>query len=210
MRYNPYFADVSAYQPDVNMHDYADAGHLLIAIKATEGVNYINPYHRGQAYAAGARHVAVAHYHFARPDMGNTPSSEAEHFWQVVEHLAGPYDYLILDMERATPQGWTHDPAWTRAFDARIRELSRFRMILYANRSTLSTSDQWLYDPPLRVHDADYSTTPDYAPAGYECVFRQYTDGVVGPEPHAFAGIGSCDGNYMHRDVFNHLVEYRR
>lgn len=209
MRYNRYFADTSSAQPDVNMHDYADAGHLLIAIKATEGVDYVNPYHRGQCLAAGGRHVAVCHYHFARPDQGNAPDMEAEHFWSAVDYLAGPYDYLTLDLERATPNGWKHDPLWSSEFDATIRSLSRFRTILYANRSTLESGEGWLTADPKRVHDADWSTRPDYAPPGYECVFRQFTDGVVGPQPQAFAGIGRCDGNYMAADVFNHLRQYR-
>ena len=209
MRYNHYFADVSAYQPNVNMHDYADAGHLLIAIKATEGLNYVNPYHRGMSYAAGARHVAVVHYHFARPDLGNSPQAEAEHFVRTVKHLGGPFDYLVLDLERGTPQGWSHDPAWSKAFDARLRELIWYRTILYASRSALQESHEWLYEPPFRVWDAAYGTEPDYAPPGYEVMFRQYTDGIVGPEPHTFAGIGRCDGNRMSHATFNHLLEYR-
>ena len=210
MIYNRYFADVSAFQPNVNMHDYADAGHLLIAIKASEGLGYVNPYHRGQSYAAGARHVAVAHYHFARPDLGTTPAAECDHFLNAAERLLGPYDYVILDVERATRQGWSHDPEWSRAWDQRLRNSTRYRAILYASRSVLQESDQWLAGPPLRVHDAAYGSEPDYAPPGYECVFRQYTDGVVGPEPHRFAGIGACDGNRMSFDIYKHLLEYRR
>lgn len=210
MQYNRYFADVSSAQPNVNMHDYADAGHLLIGIKATEGLSYVNPYHRGQSYAAGARHVAVAHYHFARPDLNDNPSAECRHFIDAAGHLLGPYDYVILDLERATRQGWSHDPAWSREWDQMLRSLSRFRTILYASRSVLQGSDQWLADDPKRVWDAAYGTEPDYAPPGYECVFRQYTDGIVGPDPRWFAGIGRCDGNYMSRDIYRHLIEYRR
>lgn len=209
MQFNPYFADVSAYQPHVNMHDYADAGHLLIAIKATEGRGYINPYHRGQSYAAGSVHVGVVHYHFGRPDLGSDPALEAVHFLNVALPLAGPYDYLVLDLERATPQGWTYDPSWSRQFDNYVREHSRFSVILYASRSELVRSDKFLSVDPKRVWDAAYSTEPDYAPPGYTVAFRQFTDGLAGPEPHSFAGIGACDGSRMSRQIFNHMREYR-
>lgn len=209
MYYSRYFADVSAYQPNVNMREYADAGHLLIAIKASEGLSYVNPYHRGQALAAGLEHVAVVHYHFARPDLGTQPDAEADHFLGVCGSLLGPYDYVVVDVERATPQGWQHDPAWSRAFDQRVRNFSRFKCIIYASRSVLQASDQWLAGAPLRVWDAAYSTEPDYAPQGYTVAFRQYTDGVVGPEPHSFAGVGQCDGNYANYDIIRHLLAYR-
>lgn len=209
-QHNQYFADVSAFQPRVNMHDYADAGHLLIGIKATEGYGYVNPYHRGMALSAGLRHVAVAHYHFGRPDLGTDPARECDHFLNAAERYLGPYDYVIIDVERATPQGWSHDPAWSRGWDEHLRAHSRFRAIIYASRSVLQESDNWLAGAPKRVWDAAYGTEPDYAPPGYECVFRQYTDGLIGPEPRTFAGIGRCDGNRMSRDIYNHLLEYRR
>lgn len=209
MIYNPYFADLSSAQPSVNAHEYANAGHLLVAIKATEGTGYVNPYHRGQALSFGQVHVAVAHYHFARPDISDHPADECRHFLNTTANLLGPYDYVILDLERATPQGWSHDPLWSREWDSYLRGNSRFKAILYANRSTLEQWEGWLSGPPLRVHDADWSNAPDYAPPGYTCVFRQYTDGTVGPGPHEFAGIGRCDGNRMDSSIFNHLIAYR-
>ena len=209
MRFNQYFADISSVQPEYNAQMYANAGHLLIAIKSTEGLGYVNPYHRGQALHSGLEHVAVAHYHYARPDLGNNPEDECKFFLTNTAYLLGPYDYVILDIERATPQGWSHDPAWSFQWDEYLRAHSRFKAILYASRSTLEQYDTWLIGDPRRVHDADWSATPDYAPPGYTCVFRQYTDGIVGPEPHRYAGIGQCDGNRMDTSIFNHLLGYR-
>lgn len=209
-RYNRYFADVSSAQPDISMSNYAEAGHLLIAIKATEGTTYVNPYHRGQALAAGGKHVAVVHYHYARPDLDNAPNDEAEHFLSAALPLAGPYDYLVLDFERGIPPVTPRDPSWTAGFDLYVRAHSRFRTILYATRSTLQQSDAWLPEAPRRVWDADWSEDAAYAPEGYEWAFRQYTDGVMGPRPHTFAGIGECDGSYMTQAMFNHLTQYRR
>jgi GH25 family lysozyme M1 (1,4-beta-N-acetylmuramidase) len=203
---NIYFADLSDNNMDYQALTYADAGHLIIALKASEGVDYVNPKHRGWALQSGLEHVAVIHYHFARPDLGNTPEAEAQFFLRVTEGLLGPRDYVVLDLERATPQGWEHDPAWSRDFDQYIREHSHYRTILYASQSTLQGYTGWLFGAPLRSWDAAWGDGPDYAPPGYVCVFRQYTDGTVGPEPHGFAGIGSCDGNRMSKDIYNALA----
>ncbi len=193
---NPIFADLSSNNSEFHVSTYAQAGHVIVAVKATEGVHYVNPDHRPWCLAAGGHRMHVIHYHFARPDLGDGPEAEARFFLEVALPLAGGRDYLVLDLERATPQGWTHDPAWSHAFDSHVRAHSRFATIPYASRSTLqSVQGDWLAAEPKRTWDADWSTTPDWAPAGYQVAFRQFTDGVHGPEPHSLPGVGVCDVN---------------
>lgn len=215
-----YFADLSSYQRTFDAKLYAGAGHVLVAIKATESTNYTNPYHRGYALRAGAEHVAVVHYHFGRPDLHpDDPELEADWFLEHALPLAGARDYLVLDLERATPAGWAHDPAWSQAFDRTVRSKSRFRTILYALRSTLligrepldfSPEVRWLAGEPYRSWDPDWSSAADWAPAGWTLAFRQYSDGVQGPAPHTFAGVGSpCDGDRMSPAMFAAILEGR-
>ena len=210
MIFSRQFADISSNNSHFDAATYRHGGHILIAIKATEGTNYTNPYHRGWSLQAGGNWVSVVHFHFARPDLGKDPEREAAHFLSVALPLAGWWDYLALDIERATPFGWSHDPLWTLAFDDYVRAHSRFRIILYANRSTLESYHGWLGSDRKRVWDADWSNAPDYAPPGYECVFRQFTDGVFGPEPHSMPGIGQCDVNRMSRGMFAQLTKRYR
>lgn len=207
---NRYFADISNNDGHVDMMEYAAAGHLAIAIKATEGTTFVDPFHRGWSLRAGLHHLSVWHYHFARPDLGNDPHAEADHFWEYTRFLAGPRDYLVLDLERAVPSGWVHDPAWSREFDERIRALSRFSIILYGSRSSLQLSADWLTGPPRRVWDADWSTDPDFAPAGYACVARQYTDGQFGPQPRFAAGIGICDMSRLSWPMYRNIITARQ
>jgi lysozyme len=204
------FADISSNNATWDPVQYRKYGHILVAIKATEGTGYTNPYHRNWCLHAGLNWISVVHYHFARPDQNSNPADEAAHFLRVAGPLAGWWDYLCVDIERATPQGWTHDPAWTRNFDDYVRANSRFRSIVYANRSTLQISDQWLSSDRRRVWDADWSTSPDYAPAGYECAMRQTSDGVFGPEPHSIQGVGECDVNRMSNGMFQALTQRYR
>lgn len=200
------FADLSSNNNTFNAEEYRASGHVLVAIKATEGLHYVNPNHRGWSLHAGLVHVGVVHYHFARPDLSDSPEAEADHFLSVALRLAGGRDYLVVDVERAAPQGWSHDPAWSEAFDAYVQAHSRFHTILYANRSTLQASDKWLHGDNRRTWDADWSSTPDYAPPGYTTAFRQFTDGINGPEPHSLPGVGVCDVNRVSVQVFRHLL----
>lgn len=209
--YSRLFADISNNNAGFNAETYRKSGHVLIAIKATEGIHFVDPDHRGWCLQAGGKHIAVVHYHFARPDLNLDAQAEARHFLSVALPLTGGRDYLVVDIERATPQGWSHDPAWTREFDLYVRKHSRFFPIVYASRSVLQQSDQWLTGNPKRVWDADWSTDHDFAPDGYNCVMRQFTDGVFGPEPHSLPGIeGICDVNRMSPWFFRAVAKKAR
>lgn len=204
-RPNLLFADISSNNADFDAVAYRADGHLLVAIKATEGLTYVNPKHRSWCLHAGMHHVGVVHYHFGRPDLGNSPGDEAVHFLRTVHGLAGGRDYLVLDCERPAPTGFRADPAWCNAFAQRVSELSRFHVILYASRSLLSESDAWLPANSRRVWEADWSSQPDWAPTGYSVAFRQFTNGVAGPGPHGLAGVGRCDVSWMSLRVFDRL-----
>lgn len=210
MRYSPLFADISSNNSDFNAAEYRAAGHIFVAIKATEGTGYVNPDHKGWCYAAGGHHIGIAHYHFARPDLNTDPHAEAAHFLANALPLTGGRDYLVLDQERATPRGWNADPTWSAEFDGYVQAHSRFHTILYASASTLQISDHWLVGPNKRVWDAAWGSGPDYAPAGYSCVFRQFTDGVYGPEPHSLPGVGVGDVNIARGRMWAEIASHAR
>ena len=132
------------------------------------------------------------HYHFARPDLNTDAEKEAAHFISVATsgNLDGPRDYLVLDLERATPAGWAPDPAWSARFDRYIRAHTRFRTILYSFRSALqgAPASHWFAGPPYREWDADFSSGQDGGSHGATIIARQFTDGVYGPTPHGLSG----------------------
>lgn len=203
---NRYFADISSNNPAFSARGYKDAGHILVAIKATEGDTYVNPRYLQWVIEAHRHGIAVVHYHFGRPDLHAEPGDEAWHFLATVLHHTGPNDYLALDLERPAIGGWTRDPSWSHGFDEYVQVHCRFHMILYASQSDLETSDGWLAGDNRRVWVADWSTDRVVAPKGYVVLLRQYTDGVTGPEPHSFAGIGRCDGDIMSRELHERLT----
>jgi hypothetical protein len=203
---SPLFADISSNNNEFAAQEYRHAGHILVGIKATEGLHYVNPEHRPWSYDAHIQRVAVIHYHFARPDLGNTPEEEARFFLEVALPLAGGRDYMALDLERGTPQGWSHDPAWSQRFDKYVLDHSRFHTILYASRSTLQSSDQWLVNELRRIWDADYGDGPDYAPPGYRTVIRQQSGVTAGRPPYDLPGVGPCDVDVARGEFWNAAV----
>lgn len=201
-----YFADISSNNRAFDAETYSIHGHVLVAIKATEGDTYDDPKYLQWVIEAHRHGVAVVHYHFGRPDLHPSPAGEAKHFLDTVLHHTGPRDYLALDLERPAIGGWNHDPAWSMGFDRYVQDHSRFHTVLYMSQSDLEASDAWLAGDNRRVWVADWGVTPSVAPKGYTVLLRQYTDGIIGPQPHSFAGIGACDGDYMSRELHERLT----
>lgn len=190
---SPLFADLSSNNQEFVAHQYRAAGHIVVAIKATEGLLYVNPDHMAWSHAAIEQRIAVVHYHFARPDLGDTPEAEAARFLEVALPVCSGRDYLALDLERGTPEGWSHDPQWSQRFDKHVQDHSRFHTILYAARSTLASADNWLVGEHRRVWDADWSADEDYAPEGYHVFARQQSGVTAGVPPYELPGVGACD-----------------
>jgi len=111
------FVDISDFQPDIGWADYkkwAEQGDGMstVAIKSTEGVGFTASSfhaHRTGALAVGIDRLII--YHFARPDLNNSPIAEANWQFQVVGECR-PQDILILDLEvedsRATAE-WAYE-----------------------------------------------------------------------------------------------------
>lgn len=100
--------DISDWQR--GMHAGHTAGDFTI-VKATEGIDYVNPScdrHYQQAKDDGQ---LLGVYHFARPSYGNTARAEADFFMRHTEGYQGDAIF-ILDWEDGPALGnvrWAHD-----------------------------------------------------------------------------------------------------
>lgn len=92
--------DVSAYQGDINF-DLLKPVVDFIIIKATEGNGFLD--HKYLRNQTEARRVGIplGYYHFARPDLGNTPEAEAEWFCKEKspDDQIRDGEFLCLDFE---------------------------------------------------------------------------------------------------------------
>jgi GH25 family lysozyme M1 (1,4-beta-N-acetylmuramidase) len=196
------FADISSNNPGFHGHAYKSAGHRVIAIKATEGVTFTSPPYAAWAHAAHAAGLAVVHYHFARPELGQ-PRQQAQHFWATVKaHYLRGRDRLVADVETGSP---SEAVAWLREYEAELATLAgtephdqligyTFKSYYEAAALELHSRAWWIaaWGPLMDLRG-------DLGRHQYLWA-QQFTDGQVGPEPHAFAGIaGICDGSLINK-----------
>lgn len=191
-----YFADVSSNNPAFDAHAYKAAGHTIVAIKATEATGYTNPRYAEWVRAARRTRLTVAHYHFARPER-HDGAAEFAHFWEVAGPVFKRGDYVVLDLE--TNAG---DPranvAFAHAFYAACKAKGH-NAVLYGSSSYIWSCGPALAPPGGRVWVAAYGPRPGALPAGMRQWAWQFTDGQIGPAPHACAGVGHCDVSTVNR-----------
>jgi lysozyme len=189
------FADVSSNNPSFNAVQYASAGHLLIAIKATQGATYVNPSYGRWCVDAHRCRLAVAHYHFVD---GVDPVAEAQHFWaETRPHYVAKTDRLVVDIEDPALQKLGRDaPGWLHSFDRELHRLSGVWAEGYTFKDALT--------PDLRLTSGKWwvASYGNQWPSGARRALPngslwawQYADGgPAGPAgPRGAAGIGACD-----------------
>jgi hypothetical protein len=94
--------DVSNWQGNIDWNKVAGAGKRFAFVKATEGVDYVDPFYSQNHDEALAAGLGLGAYHFARPDLHPSlqgAKNEADHFVDVAN--VGVGDVLpVLDLER--------------------------------------------------------------------------------------------------------------
>jgi GH25 family lysozyme M1 (1,4-beta-N-acetylmuramidase) len=128
--------DISHYQGQANF-DTLNALISFVIIKASEGNGYTDPnFSRNQSES---RRVGLlrGYYHFARPDLNNTPQAEAEWFLKVVgTPQAG--ELLILDFE----VNYADCVDWCKLFlDHLSSILGGYKPLIYLNLSLVNNND---------------------------------------------------------------------
>lgn len=216
------FVDLSSNNgriPRARFEHYAKA-HDLVAIKATEGTGYVNPYFAEQVKWCRELGLLVMPYHFADP-ISNPSMTQAEeearHFvrtckaaglhmsrrrklWFHRDHLPG-----CLDYEQAHPEG--KDQTWERFWTRKYRALTQHGVGKWKGRKSSATLGPSLYggsvirerftDPLKRIFWlAAYTSSPDsYWPA---CIpkrlraFWQYSDQARQGFSAADASVSYC------------------
>lgn len=94
------------------------AGFEGVWLKASEGRTWVDETFRVRSNAARAAGLRVGAYHFARPDNGNHPGDEAEHFAAVYKRIFSADLRPQLDLEVGTPHP-SYVP-WARAWNQEV------------------------------------------------------------------------------------------
>lgn len=186
--------DISHHNGNVNFAKAKDAGIIGVIQKATQGQSNVDPTYKTNKIKALNAGLLWGAYHFA---TGSDGLKQADNFLSVVGN--DPKTLLVLDFEpNLTGPSMSLEEA--RAFVTSVKERTGRFPGFYSGhfiKQLLGTSS----DPVLAkcwFWLAQYGKTAVVPPNWPTWTLWQYTDGVIGPEPHTVSGIGRCD-----RDLFN-------
>lgn len=190
MRSYRYMADVSSNNGRIDVANYSRAGHVALAVKATQGEGYVNPFHEEQTNLAHDFGLTVVHYHFC--EAGNSVSQEIDHFRRTYIRTWRAGDLACFDVEIAGL-----DTHYANSILGEFHGVTGHDPVLYTYRDFAEHALKGVVIPGRKLWIADYSSTTLHLPRRYYLWARQYTDGKDGPEPHFYTGIGHCDGSVL-------------
>ena len=193
--------DISNWQKIIDFNILKDNVDFII-LKASEGIGFTDPkLITNQSEARGVG-LLLGYYHFARPDLGNTPEGEALWFLKTIGKIY-PGEVLFLDYEA----NWNGDVAgWCEKWlDTISLKLGGYKPLIYLNQSLVKAHNWSLIinkDYGLWLAKYDYDPNAPVPPLPWPVVaFRQYSNEAV------FSGIqGKVDANvfYGDADAFRH------
>ncbi|MFF2553745.1 glycoside hydrolase family 25 protein [Nocardia sp. NPDC058058] len=174
--------DVSSWQHldgrMINWFEVRASGNHFAMVKATEGVNYVNPYFVPDSLLMRAAGVARGTYHYARPNL--LPEAQAALYAATVLGQNGPLDLPpVLDLEDS---GGLPAPAlidWTHRYLNTVQALTGRVPIIYTYprfwQTAMADSNEFTRYP-LWIADYRGNDGPE-VPGGWpNWTFWQYTD----------------------------------
>lgn len=173
--------DISLYQGDVDYNSLKNKVDFVI-IKATEGTTLIDvKFLKNQANARIAN-MLIGYYHFAKPDLGNSATAEADFFVKTIGKLQSG-ECLFLDFE----VNYTDKVNWCKAWLDRVFAKTGVKPLIYLNKSHLSSDWTPVVEGDYGLWLADYNPLTMESPTGNWklLAFRQYSstgkvDGISG------------------------------
>ena len=165
--------DISSWQSGINL---AVVPCDFVVIKATEGINYVNPDYMRAYEQAKTVGKCLGIYHYAN---GGNIQSEADYFLANVGNRLGEA-ILILDWEAGNNASFgSCDYAWCKGWLDYVYEKTGVHPILYCSQSIAYKFDnignyglcmaQYADNDPTGYQDAPWNE------GEYTCAIRQYT-----------------------------------
>jgi GH25 family lysozyme M1 (1,4-beta-N-acetylmuramidase) len=199
--------DVSRWQGSINWTSVKNSGVQFAFLKATEGIDYVDPQFHNNIQGAKTAGVMVGTYHFCRLDSyatnPNDAINEANDYLEAVMpyYRTGTYLPMVADVEAFPPFGSTAEAraftsAWVQKFSDTIYNAVGVRPIIY---QSLSKANSYYTPAVASSHELwlawwKHSTTnPPVAsdtPLWGDWQFWQWTDSWTVPGVH-----GNVDGD---------------
>lgn len=190
----PIGIDVSNHQDTIDWKKVKKAGVKFAFMKATESIDFVDPYFQRNWEGAAQEEIIKGAYHFARSSRNPDARSEADFFYDTVLSKGGELqtgDCLILDQEDPVPGNYG---SWALYWLQIIESYASYKPLIYTGPNFINTNQ--LHLPELSNYAlwlANYrSTFPPVPEPWKQIAFWQYSDAGN------IAGINPCDMN-----VFN-------
>ena len=161
----------------------------FVIVKATEGVGYVDPRFEENIQNAISNGQLAGVYHYARPDTGNMPTVEAEHFVETIKPYLGKI-MIVLDWEQP---GTVDQTDWAASWLWEVYSMTGVKPVIYMSSSVAAdphydwSGDDYSVAKNFPLWVADYTTDDggnhvisyDVSKHGWETIMWQYTgDGV--------------------------------
>lgn len=189
---NPLVVDLSHWDPAEDYDAVRREGIVGVIYKATEGTSYTDPTYVAQQQAAKLVGLKWGAYHFA---TAANLSGQIDNFLSYAS--PDPDELFCLDWEDYGDNTMSLDAVktWIKEVENALKRPGE--CVLYsgntAKEALENTEDSFLGERRLWL--CQYGSNPTWNSSWDSYWLWQYTDGMVGPEPHAVSGIGPCDIN---------------
>jgi len=136
--------DISHYQNGVLWDEVVKDGIDFVIIKATQGVDYVDPALKGNAINAHAAGLPISYYHYASlntHDVVTDAKSEALNFANAIKNLPKNDFPLALDIEENKAELSKQEvQAWIVSFVNQMGAIGYYDIYIYSYRSFLDSN----------------------------------------------------------------------
>lgn len=158
--------DISEFQGQIDWPTFSKNVNFAI-IKATEGNGYIDQWFGNNRQQARNTNTPRGFYHFARPDLGNDPVTEAGFFISYIKGgqlLTGESLYLDYEVQ------WNGDNVnWVLTWMQQVEQQLGIKPIFYTYQSMLSQYD---WTPVVNNGNALWIAAPGTDPTNANPTFQ--------------------------------------
>jgi lysozyme len=188
----PLFVDLSHWDPAQDYDKVKQDGIVACVYKATEGSGYTDPTYVQQQQAAKLAGLRWGAYHFA---TAASIVSQVDNFMRYAS--PDPDELFCLDWEDygSNTMSLSGVKEWIAEVEKQLNRVGQ--CVLYSGNTAKEALgdkvDTFLGDRRLWL--CQYGSEPKWQ-ASWDAFWAwQFTDGIVGPQPHSVDGIGPCDIN---------------
>jgi lysozyme len=201
---NPMVVDLSHWDPASDYAAVKSEGIVGVIYKATQGTSYTDPTYVEQQKAAKAAGLLWGSYHFAE---ATDVDAQVKNY---LTFAAPDTDELIcLDWEDYGSNTMSVEQAkyWITHVEEALGRPGE--CVIYSGNTAkelLDGADEFFGSRRLWL--AQYGTSPQPQESWPDYWLWQFTDGIVGPEPHSVDGVGPCDINSYAGDPTQLMQEW--